>query len=227
MSNNKLKINLKDCTTTKEKLVKVTQHLLASYGYEATSVRLIADYADVSLSAISFHFGSKEKLVHSAVQKAADDLRISFGTYTEEIRSFANGTDQDRNQAWQYLDRFLEEHINHIFNPKYSSLYIGLVSQENGFPKSCQGILSKAVVEQSEKVLVQLIALVMPEPNMFQAAIAARCIIAAIMSYMEKPILNKELEKAVGVNLEDSHEVAVFMHHYFMSSLHSFVESAA
>lgn len=60
--------------TTQERLIKATQALIAIYGYDAMTTRMIANTAGVTLSAISFHFGSKEELTKAAVTKAAEDL---------------------------------------------------------------------------------------------------------------------------------------------------------
>ena len=54
--------------TTQERLIKATQALIASYGYDAMTTRMIANTAGVSLSAINFHFNNKEELIATAIE---------------------------------------------------------------------------------------------------------------------------------------------------------------
>lgn len=55
-------LNFTGKETTQERLIKATQALIALYGYDAMTTRMIANTAKVTLSAINFHFGSKEEL---------------------------------------------------------------------------------------------------------------------------------------------------------------------
>jgi AcrR family transcriptional regulator len=47
---------------TKERILKVANDLFASKGFNGTSIRDIANAADVNLSAVNYHFKNKEKL---------------------------------------------------------------------------------------------------------------------------------------------------------------------
>ena len=67
-------IGLDKCETTQERLIKATQALIAVYGYDAMTTRMIANLANVTLSAINFHFGSKADLVKAAMEQAAAQL---------------------------------------------------------------------------------------------------------------------------------------------------------
>ena len=64
---------LNDRLSTKKNLLKVAAKLFAQKGYDAVSVRDIADKAKVNVALISYHFGSKEDL-----------YKEIFRTYTSE-----------------------------------------------------------------------------------------------------------------------------------------------
>lgn len=49
-------------SNTKENILQTALKLFATQGYDATSVRQIAKEANANLSAISYHFESKEGL---------------------------------------------------------------------------------------------------------------------------------------------------------------------
>lgn len=212
-------ISFKESDTTADRLVKATQALIAVYGYDSTTTRMIANLAQVNLSAINFHFGNKENLVKAAVQKAADNLEKTYSKMACEIRCFLEEKPVDREKAWGYLDRFLADRIRSAFDYKASWINIGLAEHENGLPESSKGILARTAVRTSEQVLAELILAAGDKQDTFQATIIARSVMAAIMSYSEKPMLNQYMEEYMGVNLEDTERVEQSLHKYFMESI--------
>ena len=223
MNNFLYDLTFDESDTTKDRLIKATQYLLAAYGYEATTTRMIANSAATNLSAISFHFDNKENLVRAAMEAASEKLSRHYKVLSDEIRKFLEEPKIDKEKAWDYIDRYLAQRIKRTFNGRASQINIGLVAHENGFPESCQGIMAKVAVKDNEKVLADLIYYVSEKKDRFQAVMIARAIMAAILSYMEKPLLNKELERETGVDLEDYLAVEDYMQDYFMKSIRAAV----
>jgi AcrR family transcriptional regulator len=220
-----INVKLKKTDTTREKLIKVTQYLLAKYGYEVATTRLIAKTAGVSLSAINFHFETKEKLVHAAVSDAAEQLEAVYSRMTEDMRAFLATEGAGPEKAWGYIEELITRTIHMTFNRRDISLInIGLVEHENGFPKSCQGIMSRVAIKYNENVLAGLITVAMKEKNHYQACVIARSISAVVMSYMEKPLLNREFKKISGEDMEDRDRMEKYLHTYFMQSIRAAVE---
>lgn len=220
-------ISFNESDSTSDRLIKATQALIAVYGYDSTTTRMIANLAKVNLSAINFHFGNKETLVKEAVQRAADDLEKTYSKMACEIRHFLKQQPVDREKAWSYLDRFLTDRIRSAFDYKMSWINIGLAEHENGLPESSKGILAKTVVRTSEQVLAELILAVGDKKDTFQSALIARSIMAAIMSYSEKPLMCEYMEKYMGIPLNDSDKVAEALHKYFMESIAAAVMTEA
>ena len=67
---------------TKSKILQAAFKLFSNNGFEGTSMREIAKHAEVNLSAINYHYQSKEKLCSEVLNKAGDDLR-------EELKEIA------------------------------------------------------------------------------------------------------------------------------------------
>ncbi len=214
-----IEIEFNDTDTTQDRLIKATQALIAVYGYDATTTRMIANLAKVTLSAINFHFGNKENLVKEAMSRAAEDLALHYSKLAEEIRQFLEEEPVDKEKAWLYLDRILTDRIRRAFDRNASWINIGIAEHENGLPESSRGIMARTAVEGSEQVLAELILAVSDKKNAFQAALISRAVNAAIMSYSEKPLLNQYLEEAMDVDLSDPRKVEECMHDYFMKSI--------
>lgn len=54
---------------TKEKILDGAEELFAKTGYKGTSMRSITSQADVNLSAVNYHFGSKQGLVTAVIER--------------------------------------------------------------------------------------------------------------------------------------------------------------
>lgn len=70
---------------TKEHLLQIAGELFALHGFEPVSTRMIAEDADVKLSAIHYHYGSKEKLYIAALTYAVEyDACADFSSVIAE-----------------------------------------------------------------------------------------------------------------------------------------------
>ncbi len=205
--------------TTQERLIKATQTLIAVYGYDATTTRMIANLAKVTLSAINFHFGSKENLVKEAMLRASEQLERTYSRLADEIREFLKKEPENKEKAWSYLDHFLTDRIRRAFNYEASWINIGIAEHENGLPESSRGIMSRAAVRSSEQVLAELILAISDKKDEFRAAVISRAVNSAIMTYTEKPLLSQYLAESMNVDLGDIRRVEECLHDYFMRSI--------
>lgn len=205
-------------STTRQQLIQATQVLIASYGYEGTTTRMIANLARVTLSTINFHFGSKEALVKAAIEQASEDLRRYYSVFTEEIAQFLKTDPDNSPKAWDYIDRLLRKRIHNFFHPS-SQVYIGLIQNENTLPDSSRGICSAVITECNERVLAQLILAVDDKKDALRAIVLSRSINGSIMTFMEKPLLLDNLLQSFGLGEKKPLDLADMLHNYFMCSL--------
>lgn len=214
-------LTFKETDSARDRLVKATQHLLASYGYEPTTTRMIARAAKTNLSAINFYFDNKENLVYEAVSQAMTRLAELYKEQADEVRQFLADPQGGKERAWELIDQLLSNQIRRSLNAK-AFVNIGLVMHQNEFPASCQDVMATAIIEENEIVLADLIDYVSDFRDRFGAVIAARTITAGIMTYLEKPMLNEELGKRTGLDLGNLEKVEDTMHSFFMKSIEAY-----
>jgi AcrR family transcriptional regulator len=87
-----------DATSTRERILAVARDLFTTRGFDAVSVRDIVSAAEVNLGAVTYHFGSKERLYHAAIQSMADpfaaritELAAGPGTPLDRIEGIVRG----------------------------------------------------------------------------------------------------------------------------------------
>ena len=86
------------------KIMETAEELFAEKGFSGTSVRDIADAADVNVAMISYYFGSKEKLLEALIEDR--------GEYTLGILEELN-KDQTLT-PWDKVDRFIDFYVDKI-----------------------------------------------------------------------------------------------------------------
>jgi AcrR family transcriptional regulator len=72
-------------STVRDPLLDVAERLFVEYSFNGVSVRQIVDHAKVNLSAISYHFGTKENLFKQVLMRRAVPLRDQRRRLIEEL----------------------------------------------------------------------------------------------------------------------------------------------
>lgn len=121
-------------TTSLEGLLDAAEQLFARQGFEATSVREITTAAESHLSAVNYHFGSKEKLVVAVLRRAIQPLNEERFRLLEAARARHAGNpvplaevletmlrpclalafDPERVRIFQLFERCMAENANFI-----------------------------------------------------------------------------------------------------------------
>lgn len=84
------------------RIIHEAEKLFAEKGYEATTVRDIAESAGINLAMISYYFGSKEKLLEALFEQRMEATTI-------RIREIGG---MDTLDPWQKLEILIDEYIN-------------------------------------------------------------------------------------------------------------------
>lgn len=95
--------------TKREQILIAAEELFAERGFDGTSVRELAEKADVNVAMISYYFGSKEKLFESLVEYRSLAMR-------EQIQ----GLNKDYNDPVLRIEGLIDLYVDKIFsNPGY------------------------------------------------------------------------------------------------------------
>ena len=210
--------------STKHKLIKAARILIANNGYPLTSTRMIANKAGVTLSAISFHFGSKENLCKVMLEETAGFIRETYGQLKDEIDAFLASGVQDRDKGLEYIDRLVALQIHASFDPN-NRLTVMLVQNSPTFPSELSRILDDAVMVVIEDELTSLIYYVSDVKNIRAAHCASRAVNASIVTFVEKPLLTSKIRIEDEEPEVDMDRVARYLQRYLTESIrHEFVK---
>jgi AcrR family transcriptional regulator len=90
----------------REQLINAAEELFAEKGFDGTSVRDIAQKADVNLAMISYYFGSKEKLLQVLIEQR---FASSIELLDELVRNAGMS-------PWEKVEKLIEYYVNRILN---------------------------------------------------------------------------------------------------------------
>jgi AcrR family transcriptional regulator len=95
-------------TETQEQILDAAMQIIVRDGLEETSMRAVAEEAEVSLGLLSYHFEGKENLIVSAFRRAADRLM----EITQELLDAAGDDPRARIQAG--LRSFFDDELSDV-----------------------------------------------------------------------------------------------------------------
>ena len=96
--------------TTRETILAAAQRLFGERGYDATSLRQIADAVGTTKAAVYYHFPAKEHLLLELSRPWFDAL----GLLVTEMRSSARGDGEGDDDAAATLEAYLDVCIAHL-----------------------------------------------------------------------------------------------------------------
>lgn len=110
-------------TDKREHLIKAAEELFAEKGFDGTSVRDIAQKADVNLAMISYYFGSKEKLLQVLIEQR-------FASSLELLEGMINN---NKMTPWEKIERLIEYYVDKILGGRR---FHSIINQEYNTDRS-------------------------------------------------------------------------------------------
>jgi TetR/AcrR family transcriptional regulator, cholesterol catabolism regulator len=90
------KRNVNPSADTREVLLRLAARLFATQGYSATTMRSIAEQANIEAASIYYHFSSKEELVDVVMEHGADSIFQHINGHFDALPPNANAEDRFR-----------------------------------------------------------------------------------------------------------------------------------
>lgn len=84
-------MTLPKSSLTRDAILNAAEHLFAEQGHDKTSMRQITKAADVNLSAVNYHFGSKDALIEAVFQRRLGTLNDERLAILDRLEADAMG----------------------------------------------------------------------------------------------------------------------------------------
>ncbi len=97
-------------SSTKDRILEVSERLFATQGLEVTSLRQITREADVNLAAVNYHFGSKDGLIQAAFERRVGPINTERLRLLDEYEGQVSATEPLE------LERVLDAFVRPVFS---------------------------------------------------------------------------------------------------------------
>ena len=147
-----------------ERLIEVAGQLFADRSFDAVSTREIAKAAGVNLSAISYHFDSKEGLYRAIFEKIVRDLkpaRVNFGHF---LQTRMNAAGADRRVLAEIMVHFVSHLLDSVMAPENPRWRMRLIIREVQKPTDSFHIVLDGHINIMHDLVGILVAKIMGEP---------------------------------------------------------------
>lgn len=176
-------------STMQMRLFDAALDLFARYGYEGTTVRMIAKKAGTSAGQVAFYFGSKENLYLEIRKHIANQTRAAFDPMGEEVRQLELSGKLDRVTALDYLHLIINVQIDFALDPdNYNDLMI-IFTQRMDAPADHDEVAGTITGTIEQLTADLLIAASDNKMSELKARTISRAINGAIISFGEHPEL--------------------------------------
>jgi AcrR family transcriptional regulator len=188
---------------TKGCLIKAAQSLFAKLGFAATSVKQIADDANVNVSLVSYHFGGKEGLYKACLESEVENVTSFFDKY---VSSFAS-----KEEYKLKLKMFIEDIVNRNLEATDVSCIIRRDIEMDPIDPVIFDVFKKTIVPLFEKLIVFIQK--GQEANYLRSDLEPKQICVLFMGGIQHSIRTDHLRKRLfGVSLEDPKEKESLIH---------------
>lgn len=123
-------------------IIKISEELFASRGFEGTSVRDIAEAAGINIAMISYYFGSKEKLMEAIFELRTGHIKMKAESLLRD----------DSLDHFEKLFLLIDDHISRVVE---NTRFYKIMVTEQLVNKNCS--LTEAV-KQVKKKNIEVIA---------------------------------------------------------------------
>ena len=179
--------------TAADRMIEAAGKLFADRSFDAVSTREIAKAAGVNLSAISYHFDSKEGLYRAIFEKIVRDLkpvRVNFGHF---LQTEMNKAGSDRRALAKILARFISNLLDSVMAPENPRWRMRLIIREIQKPTDCFQLVLDGHINVVHDLVGILVAKILGEPvSSEHVRLTTQSLLMLCLQYA----LNEELVKS-------------------------------
>lgn len=189
---------MKKTENTKELLLRTAGELFAEHGLDSVSTRMIADRAGVKLSAIHYHYGSKDNLYLSACLEAHDLKRpTTFAMVIAENPSLLDSPEGQAEIVRTVVFRTYHDHFKDD-RPEWQSK---ILLREISHPTAAMETLSEKIFKPDVESSMNFYLHVRPGATEQQAAAWSDLLYGKLLLYM---VAKETIEMARGKGCLDT-----------------------
>tara|TARA_B100001123_G_scaffold360320_1_gene416242 strand:+ start:1147 stop:1848 length:702 start_codon:yes stop_codon:yes gene_type:complete len=192
---------------TRQRLLETAIWLFGEHGYASTSTRMLADAAEVNVSAIPYYFESKEGLYHAAIEYIVSEVKGAL----DEVFNSAEAALQKKlsaKQARTHLKAVLCRLVQLFTQSGRMQCWSVVIFKEQLRPSDGFNIIYDRLIQPHHQVIGRLLAIISDvEPDAPSIQIQAHMLIGQVVSLLSgRASLLRHMD-AHEWNADDAHHI--------------------
>jgi len=175
---------MKHTGEVRERLIEAARELFAQDGFDAASVRDITARAHANLGAITYHFGSKEALYHTVIERFATPLADRIAATSVEPRP---ALERLATAMWIFMDHIWQ-------HPEMPRLILRELASDRPLPEPVARVIRRNTESFSRMIAEgQADGSIRPgQPQLFAMSIAGQPLFLALASRAIRQVIGTD-----------------------------------
>ena len=166
----------------RQRLIDAGIEIFAENGFNGTTTRMLADKANVNLSAIPYYFRGKEGLYHATVTHIADVLSARLDPFLKQIEG-RRPSDFDPGAAREMVRQGLATMVTMMCGDPSALRFMQIIFREQMSPTAAFDLIYPRVMERVLTTFATLVAAITGETDPRQCSLQAVLFIGQIMVF--------------------------------------------
>lgn len=171
---------------TREQLLRAATSAFALHGFHATSLKTIAEQAQINQALIAYHFGGKDGLYLAVFEAIVQQLQARIGERVEAIASLLNAPPAPAGQertALLPVVYALSDAMTELFTSEQSRDWALLISREQSAPTAAFELLYEGYMGRVLNLLAQLIQRIRPQASAQECRLLVVTLLGQTLAY--------------------------------------------
>jgi AcrR family transcriptional regulator len=171
---------------TREQLLRAATSAFALHGFHATSLKTIAEQAQINQALIAYHFGGKDGLYLAVFEAIVQQLQARIGERVEAIASLLNAPPAPAGQeraALLPVVYALSDAMTELFTSEQSRDWALLISREQSAPTAAFELLYEGYMGRVLDLLAQLIQRIRPKASPQECRLLVVTLLGQTLAY--------------------------------------------
>ncbi len=187
-----------------ERILYAAIKVFSQYPFAVATVKMIADEAELPVSAVMYHYKSKENLYEAVFERLMPYRRQS----QEQYRRFLEASDKiDRKAARQMVEEYLGDMIDGFYGDEKKDWYVRVLFFEWLHPSPLYGTLYEKYFKENAELFIHLLKVATGDDDHERATMQTIGIMGHLISFrLLRELLVRQTPMA-GFNKEEKEKI--------------------
>ena len=167
----------------KERLLEAAIDVFGKYGFSGATTRMIAQRADVNISAIPYYFNGKEGLYHAVIEHISKIIQAQIQGTLESIEERCKADNVKSKDATVLLETLLTRMINFILGSTQAPRFMRIILREQLDPSKAYDTIYGQVMAPVITTIAQMISVITQVATTREAHLRAVMVMGQILAF--------------------------------------------